>query len=459
MEVNFLSQQKKVRQAILDFAQQFSSGTETADSIKLQGKFEGVTIGGIGGSALPDEVLRMWLKKTGNEFPLEPYRNFYLPKTVNEKNSIVFVPYSGNPEETISNLEETLKKKLSVVFVTNKGKMGKIAEIFQKTKTPWIKVPSDFAEQFSSETETADSIKFPNKFEGVIIGGVGGSALPGEVLRMWLKKTGNEFPLELYRNFYLPKTANEKNLIVCISYSGNPEETISNLEGALKKKLSVACITSNGKIAEICKKTRTPWVKVPSGLMPRQALGYQFTALVKILNNCGFISDELKSDVLSLSKKLKPGNLEEKGKKLAQKLVNKIPVIYSSRENLGLARIFKTNFNENAKIPAFFNYFPELDHNELAGFTYPQKDFQAIILRDDKDLPKIRKQMEITAKLLKKRKIGVEFIDMNEKEPLVKIFSNIILASWTSYYMALAKKIDPWSIKIVDEFKERLAKN
>jgi len=317
----------------------------------------------------------------------------------------------------------------------------------------------DFAEQFSSGTETAASIKFLNKFDGVIICGVGGSALPGEVLRTWLKKTGNEFPLEIYRNFYLPKTVNEKKLIICVSYSGNPEETISNLEETLKKNLSAACITSNGKIAEICRERQIPWVKVPSGLMPRQALGYQFTALVKILNNCGFVSESLKSEVLSLGKKIKPSDWEDKGKKIAQKLIKKIPVIYSSRENLALARIFKINLNENAKTPAFFNYFPELDHNELAGFTFPQKDFQAIILRDNEDLPKIRKQMEITAELLKKRGIGVEFIDMIEKEPLVKIFSNIMLANWTSYYLALAKKIDPLSIKIVDELKERLAKD
>lgn len=316
-----------------------------------------------------------------------------------------------------------------------------------------------FSEQFSSGTDDCNLKKFPDNFDGVIICGMGGSALPGEVLRMWLKKTGNEFPLELHRNFYLPKTANENTLIVCISYSGNTEETISSLEQALEKNLSIVCIASNGKIADICQKKQLSFIRVPSGMMPRQALGYQFTALVKILNYYGFVSDELKSDVISLSKKIKPLESEGQGKKIARKLIKKIPLIYSSRENMALARIFKINLNENSKTPAFFNYFPELDHNELAGFSFSQKDFQAIILRDENDFLKIKKQMEITAQLLKKRKIGVEFVEMTGDDVLNKIFSNIMLSSWTSYYLAKAKKIGPWSIRIVEELKEGLAKN
>jgi len=317
----------------------------------------------------------------------------------------------------------------------------------------------NFPEQFSSGTDEGNLKKFPDSFDGAIICGVGGSALPGEILRMWLKKTGNEFPMELHRNFYLPKTVNEKILIVCVSYSGNTEETISSLEQALEKSLSIACITSGGKIGEICQKKQLSFIKVPSGMMPRQALGYQFTALIKILNYYGFVSENFKSEVLSLNKKIRPADLEDQGKKISRKLVKKIPLIYSSRENMALARIFKINLNENSKTPAFFNYFPELDHNELAGFSFPQKNFQVVILRDRDDFPKIKKQMEITAQLLKKRKIGVEFIEMNEEDVLSKIFSNVMISSWASYYLAKAKKIGPWSIKIVDELKKGLTEN
>lgn len=316
-----------------------------------------------------------------------------------------------------------------------------------------------FPEQFSSGTEEDNLKKISGNFKGVIVCGMGGSALPGEVLRMWLKKTGNEFPLELHRNFGLPNDTDGNNLIVCISYSGNTEETISSLEQALEKKLPIACITSNGKIAETCQEKQLPFIKVPSGMMPRQALGYQFTALVKILNYYGFLSDNLKSEVLSLNKKIKPDDFEGQGKKIARKLIKKIPLIYSSRENVALARIFKINLNENSKTPTFFNYFPELDHNELAGFSFPQKDFSAIILRDEDDFPKIKKQMKITAQLLKKRNIGVEFVEMEGDSVLNKIFSNIMISSWTSYHLAKAKKIGPWSIKIVEELKKGLAKN
>lgn len=318
---------------------------------------------------------------------------------------------------------------------------------------------SSFPSQFSYRAEEMNLKKTSGNFQGAVICGMGGSALPGDVLRTWLKKTGKEILLELHRNFYLPKSAGQNKLVVCVSYSGNTEETVSSINEALKNSLSLACIASNGKVADICEKNQLPFIRIPSGLMPRQALGYQFSALVRILNNYGLVSDEMVSEVASLDKKLDSLGLEEQGKVIAKKLDEKIPLIYSSRDNLVLARIFKINFNENSKTPAFFNYFPELDHNELAGFSLPRNDFKAVILRDEDDFEEIKKQMEITAGLLKKRKVETEFVDIKGQDALTKIFSSIILSSWASYYLAKEKKVGPWSIEIVEELKKELAKD
>jgi len=315
----------------------------------------------------------------------------------------------------------------------------------------------DFPKQFSRGTEAADLISFPDEFNKVIVCAMGGSALPGDVLRAWLNRLNNGLALEVYRNYSLPRNTDQKTLIICISYSGNTEETISGLKEALKRNLKVAAIGSGGKLEELCKENNVPFAKVPLVFMPRFALGYQFVSLVKILINSNLLPNDLKEEAIGLEKKLDPMSSESQGKEIAKKLKNKIPVIYSSRDNLVLARILKINLNENSKVPAFFNYFPELNHNELAGFTFEQKDFQAIMLRDKNDLKSILQRMEITAKLLMNRKVGVEFIEIDGETPLVKIFSNILLGEWISYYLAKEKKVDPISIDIVEELKKELA--
>ncbi len=322
----------------------------------------------------------------------------------------------------------------------------------------------DFPKQFRVGLEAAKNIKIPGKFNKVLICGMGGSALPGDILDIWLSAFKIPLPLFIHRNYNLPYQADKNSLVVCISYSGNTEETISSLEAARRKKLPVAAIGSGGRLAELCQKHKIPAAIVPKGYQPRMALGFQFAALMKILVNCGLIKDNLKS-ILALEKNLKPAKLENQGKKLAKKLINKTPVIYSSDRLKNLARIWKIKFNEVSKTLALYNYFPELNHNEIVGFEEVNKDqisnkkVCVFILRDLQDsYPRILKQMEITKDLIEKEGVKVEFIDMTGKNMMEKIFSSIILGFWTSFWLAMEYKVDPTEIKTVDEFKKRLAK-
>lgn len=182
------------------------------------------------------------------------------------------------------------------------------------------------------------------------------------------------------------------------------------------------------------------------------ALGFQFAALMKILANAGIIRNELKN-ISALEKKLKPKNLENHGRKIAKKLVSKIPLIYSSGRLVPLTRIWKIKFNENTKIPAFNNYLPELNHTEMASFTKVKNNFHVIVLRDPADYSRVKKRMELLAKILKVRKVPVQFINIQGKDILYKIFNNLLLADWISYYLALIYKTDPTPLKIVEEFK------
>ena len=176
--------------------------------------------------------------------------------------------------------------------------------------------------------------------------------------------------------------------------------------------------------------------------------------------NSGIVEDRT-NEILKLAKNLDPLRLERPGKRLAEKIKGKIPIIYASNKFKALSRIWKIKFNENTKIVAFWNYFPELNHNEMVGFTnvkfqIPSSKFQVIILRDKLDSPRILKRMRLTALILKKRGIGAKFINLQGKNKLEKIFNSLILSDWVSYYLALQYKIDPTPVKLVEEFKKRM---
>lgn len=327
-------------------------------------------------------------------------------------------------------------------------------EIAKIDKSNMRQLILDFPKQFRAGIELAKNVKARGRFDAVLICGMGGSALPGDILSAWLRAYEIALPLYIHRNYGLPHHVDEKYLIICISYSGNTEETLSSFEEARSRGFKIIGIGSNGKLAKLCKKYNIPMAIIPKSLQPRVALGFQFAALMKILANCGIIRNNLEN-IADLEKSLKPKTFEHQGKNLAKKIEGNIPIIYASEKLKVLSQIWKIQFNENSKNPAFYNYFPELNHNEMVGFT-KASNFHIVNLRDPADHPKNLKRMELTAEILKKRGLGVDIINIKGKDILYKIFSTIILGSWTSYYLALGQKTDPTPVKMVEEFKRKI---
>lgn len=314
-----------------------------------------------------------------------------------------------------------------------------------------------FPKQFKIGLRAAQGVKVEGRFDALTICGMGGSALPADILTIWLNAQKIALPVYINRNYGLPFQTDQRHLVVCISYSGNTEETLDCFEGARQKKLKIVTVSSGGKLAEIAKKYGIASVIVPGGLEPRMALGLQFATLMQILANCQIIEGGLKS-VSALEKLLQPQNLENEGKVLAKKLKGEIPVIYASDKFKSLARIWKIQFNENSKTPAFSNHFPELNHNEQNQFAGDKNNQLSIImLRDAEDHPRVLKRMELLAQMLREMKVSIDIIDIEGKDILDKTFSSILLGDWTSYHLALLNKVDPTPVKIIEEFKKKLA--
>lgn len=304
----------------------------------------------------------------------------------------------------------------------------------------------NFPKQFEWEPDL--EAKLPS-FKKFIIVGMGGSGLVGGLL----KAAKPELDIIVHRDYGLPAISDKElkeRLIILNSYSGNTEEVLDAFKKAREKELSIAAISLGGKLLELAKKHSVLFIQLPEvGLQPRLALGHQIKALFKIISD-----EEGLKQASELANSLNPSDFEKQGQVLAGKLKNFIPLIYSSTQNSAITYAWKIKFNETSKIPAFYNVFPELNHNEMNSFEDLSKNFYFIFLKDKDDNQRILKRMEITAKLFREKNLPVEIIEVKGKNIWYKIFSSLILADWTSYYLAEEYGVEPEQTSMVEEFKK-----
>jgi len=293
----------------------------------------------------------------------------------------------------------------------------------------------------------------------VIICGVGGSNLASGFLEM----VRPDLEILTHRSYGLPVTVSKNDLIIISSYSGNTEEALDSFEKAVSGRFNVVAITMGGKLLELVKEKNIPYIQIPqTGIEPRMALGYSLIAMLKAVND-----EENLIKVQEFGKNFNPENFEKEGRGFAEKLAGKTPIIYSSWNNKAIAYAWKIKFNETAKIPAFFNVFPELNHNEMVGFVAANKESKLgfekekpslnsffIFLKDPEDHPRIQKRMGMTAELYKNRSLPVEVLKLEGKNQLIKIFSSVLIADWTSYYIAQEYGVEAEQVPMVEEFKK-----
>src|SRR3989338_7326935 len=266
----------------------------------------------------------------------------------------------------------------------------------------------DFPKQFQKGIEAAVNaagieLLKNKKFDNLIICGMGGSALPGEILKM---APCFKLPIFIHRSYGLPRVASEKSLIFISSYSGNTEESLDAFAEAKKRNLTIVGFSVGGELEKLCLKNNIPFVKYPKeaeNFQPRFALGYSFGAMFSVIHKLNLVScvpeKKLTEVAGNLSKKM--SSFEKEGRSLSRKIQNKIPVIYAPENLKYTAHFWKINFNETSKIPAFWNYLPEMNHNEINGWVNAAKiaknKFIVLMLNDSESDPRILKRIKTTA--------------------------------------------------------------
>lgn len=314
-----------------------------------------------------------------------------------------------------------------------------------------------FNKQFASIPKIENKSKL-KKYKKFIVLGMGGSHLAADVLQSY----NSSLPLVIHSDYGLPElppATLKESLIIASSYSGNTEEVIEGFELAHKKKLPLAVIAVGGKLLELAKKCQVPYIQLPNtGIQPRSALGFSFMALLAIMNEKKAFQEAQK-----LTKSLQPKKIEILGKNLAEKLRGTVPIIYTSSRNKAVAYNWKIKLNETGKIPAFYNVIPEMNHNEMTGFDVAgttkglSQNFSFLFLTDQADHTRNTKRLKILQKLYADRGLQTHTVLLTGKTPLQKIFTSLLLADWTSVYLAEHYGLESEQVPMVEEFKKRIA--
>lgn len=288
-----------------------------------------------------------------------------------------------------------------------------------------IEYLNNFPEQIKEGIRLGNSIK-PKKYNKVLVCGMGGSGISGYILKDLL-----DIPVFISQSYGIPEFIDHDTLVFIISYSGNTEETISMYRHAQRKTSNIVIIVSGGVLAE-----EDNVILIPSGLQPRYALPYLFFTIWSVLGN---------KDVKNLVSLLE-GFDTNKPKSLARKAFKKIPAVYVDSQYSSIVQRWKENLNEDAKILVFSNVLPEMDHNEIEG------DFSKtcpIILHDENEIYRLKKRINLTAKIIK-----ANVILLKGKTKLEKLFYGIYFGDYFSSYLAEMYHVDPLKYKHIERLKE-----
>ncbi|MEK7541333.1 MAG: SIS domain-containing protein [Patescibacteria group bacterium] len=297
-------------------------------------------------------------------------------------------------------------------------------------------------------------------YERYVVLGMGGSNLAPGLLNAWKPA----LDIASHRDYGLPYIsdgARATTLVIASSYSGNTEETIDGFEEAGRRGLARAAVSAGGRLRDLARDAGVPYVPLPNtGIQPRSALGLSIKALLRLMGEHQAL-DEIAALAAPLASRMV--HLEQEGKDLAGRMHGYAPVVYASRQNATLAQNWKIKFNETAKIPAFWNAFPEVNHNEMTGFDaiastrgLSGKLF-FIFLYDASDHAKVQKRMRITEELYQGRGFATATAALLGAGFFEKAFSSVLTADWTAYYLSQAYGTEPELVPMVEEFKRRIA--
>ena len=317
--------------------------------------------------------------------------------------------------------------------------------------------------QLKTDLKTSEEFTSVN-YERILIVGMGGSGIAGDVLKLILNQHTN-IDVEVSKTYNLSKTQiATRPFCLFISYSGNTEETISVAKDAIDENLEWAVISSGGELLELATKYNKKFVKVPEGLQPRAAFGLMTKAVINFLPNqnkeifinaceeAGNYLNNLMGDVSN--------EVFEISKNIAGQIGTKTAVIYAGSDLTYLAaQRWKTQINENSKSKAFVGFMPEVHHNEILSWEADQEgsknNFTLILLRGN-DHKKIDNRFEFTKELIGSKVDTIDVRNISSGNLIIDLFHLVLIGDLVSINLADQLNIDPFNIDVIEILKKKL---
>lgn len=318
----------------------------------------------------------------------------------------------------------------------------------------------------AAEIATTMSVRYPPP-QTIIVGGMGGSAIGGELLRDWARDKV-PIPIAVCRDYSLPEYANRLTLVIVVSYSGETEEALSLFLDALTRNCMIVCISSGGTLLKFAAKLGIPSLHVPPRLPPRVALPYLFIPCLILLKKIGCIAQITSeiSEAVDVLTEISATNSPETpvkvnvAKTLASHIHGTFPIICGFGIYRAASKRLKQQFNENSKILSKWASFPELNHNEIVGWLESNDltSFSFIFIRDKDESEVMRNRIEVTKALLRKTSQNIFEVWSEGTGRLAKMLSVVLLGDFVSVYLATIRRIDPTPITPITLLKDQLRK-
>ena len=328
----------------------------------------------------------------------------------------------------------------------------------------------EFSDHLVKALEIGKAIALKNQYSdihNVVVAGMGGSAIGGDVAKL-LCKNELKVPMVVSRNYTLPGWVNENTLVICSSYSGNTEETLAAFEHARVKGAQIVGISTGGTLSEKMAEFELDLVTIPGGLQPRAALAFSLVPMLFLMKQTGLIGSETMDQLpgaASFIASIRDGygkqSEDNPTYSLAQRIYKTIPVIYGETDAAGtLAVRFKGQLNENAKMLAYCNELPEMNHNEIVGFKNNQdilNHISIIWLKDEKDHPRTAVRQESSQEIIYDLCANHEVVSAVGDSVATRFLHLIHYGDWVSYWCAILHQTDPTPVKKIDRLKAILS--
>jgi len=298
----------------------------------------------------------------------------------------------------------------------------------------------------------------------ILICGMGGSGIGGDVFRSLYGPT-LAVPVVVTKGYSLPGFAGRDTVVIVASFSGNTEESVAAYTAAVERGCRVVAVSAGGALASLAEADGLPHLRLPDHVpLPRAALGYLAGAPIGIADALGLIppaADDVErtaSLLDDLAGRLGPDGGDPSAKGLAGWLGGRIPVVWGSEGVAEAAALrWKTQTNENGKLPAWASVLPELDHNEIEGWSVGVgTPFALIVLRHPGEHPRVEARVTATLDLLRASGLDARQVHAEGSTPMGWLFSLIMLGDFVTTYEAIGRGVDPTPIPVLSALKERL---